>query len=197
MVEGNTPDPLIHLTLDPQYTFWKNKSAIPTFFKGKVHNQTADQTPSAAEVAKVLEPKLSTNLTNTPLGVAKTLKQRVGIFKSFFIYAFLWNPIHLHYPVLLGWTQHKNQQQIAKNISKTRKKNIQQEFLSERYVKPTKFKVKLKKDNGDGSFDIMWLEDEAEDTAQLEDLKHLPGALRFVGGDVLGPIWDCKWPSDI
>lgn len=32
-------------------------------------------------------------------------------------------------------------------------------------------KVKVKKDNGDGSFDIMWLEDEAEDTAQLEDLK--------------------------
>ena len=56
--------------------------------------------------------------------------------------------------------------------------------------------MKLKKDNGDGSFDIMWLEDEAEDTAQLEDLKHLPGALRFVGGDVLF-IWDCKWPSDI
>ena len=31
----------------------------------------------------------------------------------------------------------------------------------------------LKKDNGDGSFDITWLEDEAEDTANLEDLKHL------------------------
>jgi hypothetical protein len=34
-------------------------------------------------------------------------------------------------------------------------------------------KVKLKKDNGDGSFDIVWLEDEAEDTANLEDLKRL------------------------
>ena len=57
--------------------------------------------------------------------------------------------------------------------------------------------MKLKKDNGDGSFDIMWLEDEAEDTAQLEDLKHLPGALRFVGGVQVLFIWDCKWVSDI
>ena len=38
---------------------------------------------------------------------------------------------------------------------------------------PGTTKVKLKKDNGDGSFDIMWLEDEAEDTANLEDLKRL------------------------
>ena len=40
-------------------------------------------------------------------------------------------------------------------------------------VSPMTEQVKLKKDNGDGSFDIMWLEDEAEDTANLEDLKRL------------------------
>ena len=29
----------------------------------------------------------------------------------------------------------------------------------------------IKKDHGDGSFDILWLEDEAQDTARLEDLR--------------------------
>ena len=42
-------------------------------------------------------------------------------------------------------------------------------------------KVKLKKDNGDGSFDIMWLEDEAEDTANVEDLKRLGRRVYEIG----------------
>jgi len=45
------------------------------------------------------------------------------------------------------------------------------------------YSVKVKKDNGDGSFDIMWLEDEAEDTAQLEDLK--PQLKDFKKGDLV------------
>eukprot|EP00435_Cladocopium_sp_Y103_P034755 s952_g9.t1 len=45
------------------------------------------------------------------------------------------------------------------------------------------YSVKLKKDNGDGSFDIMWLEDEAEDTANLEDLK--PQLKDFKKGDLV------------
>lgn len=45
------------------------------------------------------------------------------------------------------------------------------------------YSVKLKKDNGDGSFDIVWLEDEAEDTANLEDLK--PQLKDFKKGDLV------------
>lgn len=36
------------------------------------------------------------------------------------------------------------------------------------------YTVTLKKDNGDGTFDIIWLEDDAEDTANKEDLKPNP-----------------------
>ena len=50
--------------------------------------------------------------------------------------------------------------------------------------------VKLKKDNGDGSFDIMWLEDEAEDTANLEDLKRLGATGQEYHREIIGKPWE-------
>ena len=54
-------------------------------------------------------------------------------------------------------------------------------------------KVKLKKDNGDGSFDIVWLEDEAEDTANLEDLKRLGAKDGHIGWGWPNIGWFTLW----